>query len=348
MPGPGPFWHHFFMVKVYNNVYALADISHFIMATLIGSSGAGDDLIRKLHEMGVSRSCTTIKDVMERRDAIDQVIALERERQERLLEKERRTLRSGMRKRALLDSLLFFNKNKKSREYVKRIDHLDKNKDAIIENNLLYLYREKDVLDRVTREYRSELKGYYGELLVMDTLERLGDEYYVLSDVRITREFGHKFDGKMLKSARVDHVVVSRKGVYCIETKNWNLRWKSEDRPTPGEQARRASYLLYRYLKYTCDIPRIRVMSIVLYTNSTIKGKEDFVRFLRYEDFPAYLEARQEILSDDEVDRVLECLRSRDVKFDDKLPESEKEAGKEGEAAVELSLLEGFSGGETV
>jgi len=227
------------MVKVYNNVYALADISHFIMATLIGSSGAGDDLIRKLHEMGVSRSCTTIKDVMERRDAIDQVIALERERQERLLEKERRTLRSGMRKRALLDSLLFFNKNKKSREYVKRIDHLDKNKDAIIENNLLYLYREKDVLDRVTREYRSELKGYYGELLVMDTLERLGDEYYVLSDVRITREFGHKFDGKMLKSARVDHVVVSRKGVYCIETKNWNLRWKSEDRPTPGEQARR-------------------------------------------------------------------------------------------------------------
>ena len=315
------------------------------MATLIGSSGAGDDLIRKLHEMGVSRSCTTIKQVMERRDAISQVIALERERQEHLLEREKRTLRSGMRKRALLDSLLFFNKNKKSREYLKRIDHLDKNRDAIIENNLLYLYREKDVLDRLTREYRSELKGYYGELLVMDTLERLGDEYYVLSDVRITREFGHKFDGKMLKSARVDHVVVSRKGVYCIETKNWNMKWKSEDRPTPGEQARRASYLLYRYLKYTCYIPRIRVMSIVLYTNSTIKGKEDFVRFLRYEDFPAYLEARQEILSDEEVKRVVECLQDRDIRFDDKLPEKDDVKGEE--PVVELDLMES-SGGETV
>ncbi len=320
------------------------------MATLIGSSGAGDDLIRKLHEMGVSRSCTTIKQVMERRDAISQVIELERERQERLLEKERRTLRSGMRKYVLLDSLLFFNKNKKSNEYSKRIDHLDRNKDAIIENNLLYLYREKDVLDRLTKEYRSELKGYYGELLVMDTLERLGDEYYVLSDVRITREFGHKFDGKMLKSARVDHVVVGRKGVYCIETKNWNLRWKSDDRPTPGEQARRASYLLYRYLKYTCDIPRIRVMSVVLYTNSTIKGKEDFVRFLRYEDFPAYLEARQDFLSEEDVTRVVECLQSRDIRFDDKLPESDKEEikGEEApsEAPVELNLLENVSGGE--
>jgi hypothetical protein len=314
------------------------------MATLIGSSGAGDDLIRKLHDMGVSRSCTTIQQVMERRDAINQVIALERERQEHLLEKEMRTLKSGMRKHMLLDSLLFFNGNKKSGEFLKRIDHLQVNRDAIIENNLLFLYREKDILDRLTREYRSELKGYYGELLVLDTLERLGDDYYVLSDVRITREFGHKFDGKMLKSARVDHVVVGRKGVYCIETKNWNLKWKSEDRPTPGEQARRASYLLYRYLKYTCDITKIRVMSIVLYTNSTIKGKEDFVRFLRYDDFPAYLDARQEILSDEDVRRVVESLGERDIRFDDTLPESFME--KEEEAVVDLKLVENAPGGE--
>lgn len=301
------------------------------MATLIGSSGAGDDLIRKLHDLGVSRSCTTIRQVMERRDAIGQAIALERERQERLLDGERRLLRSGMRRHALLDSLPFFGRGGRSAEYRKRIEHLETNREAIIENNLLYLYREKDVLDRLTREYRSELKGYYGELLVMDMLERLGDGDYVLSDVRITRESGHKFDGKMLKSARVDHVVVSRKGVYCIETKNWNMQWKSDDRPTPGEQARRASYLLYRFLKYTCGISRIRVMSIVLYTNSTIKGKEDFVRFLRHEDFPAYLEARQEILSDGDVGRVVECLRSRDIWFDDQQPE--RDCSRDGQAA---------------
>ncbi|HTX44326.1 MAG TPA: nuclease-related domain-containing protein, partial [Methanocella sp.] len=237
----------------------------------------------------------------------------------------------------------FFNKNKKSHEYLKRIDHLNINRDAIIENNLLFLYREKDILDRLTREYRSELKGYYGELLVLDTLERLSDDYYVLSDVRITREFGHKFDGKMLKSARVDHVVVGRKGVYCIETKNWNLRWKSEDRPTPGEQARRASYLLYRYLKYTRNIPKIRVMSIVLYTNTTVKGKEDFVRFLRYEDFPAYLDARQEILTDEDVKWVVESLCDRDIRFDDTLPEVEE---KEEAIVVDLKLVEKVPGGE--
>lgn len=331
------------MIGGYDNVYAIIAISLFTMATLIGRSGAGDDLIRKLHDMGVSRSCTTIKQVMERRDAIDRIIALERERQERLLERELKMLRSSMKKYKLLDSLLFFSKNKKSEEYLKRIDHLQANRDAIIENSLLYLYREKDILDRLTREYRSELKGYYGELLVLDTLERLSDDYYVLSDVRLTREFGHKFDGKMLKSARVDHVVVGRKGVYCIETKNWNLKWKNEDRPTPGEQARRASYLLYRYLKYTCNIPGVRVMSIVLYTNTTVKGKEDFVRFLRHEDFPAYLEARQEILSDEDVKKIVECLKDRDIRFDDTPPEIDDERE---ESAADLKLVENVSGGE--
>jgi|GEM_PF-5597956 len=331
------------MSAEYDNVYALIAFFHSTMATLIGSSGAGDDLIRKLHDMGVSRSCTSIQQVMERRDAIGRVIDLERERQERLLEKEMRTLKSSMKKYVVLDSLLFFHKDKMSHEYLRRIDHLKLNRDAIIENNLLYLYREKDILDRLTREYRSELKGYYGELLVMDTLEALSDDYYVISDVRITREFGHKFDGKMLKSARVDHVVVGRKGVYCIETKNWNLKWKSDDRPTPGEQARRASYLLYRYLKYTCNIPGIKVLSIVLSTNTIIKGKEDFVRFLQYGDFPAYLTARQDVLSDEEVNQVVDCLKDRDVRFDDTLQETTLDKIEETES---LTYEESLSGGE--
>lgn len=310
------------------------------MATLIGSSGAGDDLIRKLHDMGVSRSCTTIRQVMERREAIDQIIELERERQGRLLDKEMRSLRQHMRKSRIKDTLLFFNKNKESAELLRQIDHLKNNRETIIDNNLMYLYREKDVLDKMTREYRSELKGYYGELLVMDSLKELGDDFYVISDVWITRETGHKFDGKMLKSARVDHVVVGRKGVYCVETKNWNSRWKFDDKPTPGGQARRASHLLYRYLKYTCGLGGIKVLSIVLYTNSSIKGREDFVRFLRYDEFTGYLAQRQDVLTDVEIQKIVEAIKGRDIRFDDTM----KDVSPEEEES--LKLLE-VSGEET-
>jgi hypothetical protein len=157
----------------------------------------------------------------------------------------------------------------------------------------------------------------------MDTLQQLSDDYYVISDVRITRESGHRFDGRMLKSARVDHIVVGPKGVYCIETKNWNtLKNKDNgDKPTPGEQARRASHLLYKFLKYTCGISGVKVMGIVIYTNTMIKGREDFVRFMRNDEFLGYLDARPDNIQEDVIREIVECLRGRDVWFDDSVRE---------------------------
>ncbi|WP_424358149.1 nuclease-related domain-containing protein [Methanocella sp. MCL-LM] len=292
------------------------------MATLIGGSGAGDDLIRKLHESGVSRSCTTIRQVMERREAIDRAIEHERMRQNDLLEHEIRNLRNKAIRRQVVDSLLFFRKSKKTEEITGRVTHLRTNREAIVENNLMYLYREKDVLDRLTREYRSELKGYYGELLVMDSLKQLGDDYYVISDVKITRAYGHRFDGRMLKSARVDHIVVGRKGVYCIETKNWNSIKKTDDKPSPGEQARRASHLLYKYLKFTCGMSGVKVMGIVLYTNIALKGREDFVRFMRNDEIVPYLEARPDNIDEQTIKVIVDHLKDRDIVFDDSHRES--------------------------
>ncbi|WP_048198469.1 nuclease-related domain-containing protein [Methanocella arvoryzae] len=318
------------------------------MATLIGGSGAGDDLIRKLHESGVSRSCTTIRQVMERREAIDRAIEYERMRQNDLLEREIRSLRHKAMRRHIVDSLLFFRKSRKTEEIESRVNHLRANREAIVENSLMYLYREKDVLDRLTREYRSELKGYYGELLVMDSLKQLGDDYYVISDVKITRAYGHRFDGRMLKSARVDHIVVGRKGVYCIETKNWNSIKRTDDKPSPGEQARRASHLLYKYLKFTCGLSGVKVMGIVLYTNIALKGREDFVRFMRNDEIVPYLEARPDNIDEQTVREIVEHLKSRDIVFDDShrgsLPDEEMEAdndpaesGRAAEAARSLS-----------
>jgi Nuclease-related domain len=292
------------------------------MAILIGSSGAGDDLIRKLHDEGVSRSCTTIRQVMERREAIDQAIEHERLRQNALIEREMKGLRAQAARRRLIDLLLFFSKSKKGEEYRRQIAHLHTNREAIVANHLLSLYREKDVLDTVTREYRSELKGYYGELIVMDTLQQLSDDYYVISDVRITRESGHRFDGRMLKSARVDHIVIGPKGVYCIETKHWNsVKNKDNDKPSPGEQARRSSHLLYKYLKYTCGLTGVKVMGIVLYTNTTIKGKEDFVRFMRNDEVLQYLDARPDNIGPDVIKLLVDRIKGRDIYFDDSVRE---------------------------
>ena len=63
------------------------------------------------------------------------------------------------------------------------------------------------------REHRSVQAGLKGEVTVTQVLEReLGKEAYILNDVMVRKGW---------HTAQIDHVVVSPKGIFLIETKNW-------------------------------------------------------------------------------------------------------------------------------
>lgn len=56
-------------------------------------------------------------------------------------------------------------------------------------------------------------KGEYGEYTVAMVLEKLPEEYHIFNDVYLENK-GH--------SSQIDHVVISRYGVFVIETKNYS------------------------------------------------------------------------------------------------------------------------------
>jgi hypothetical protein len=53
------------------------------------------------------------------------------------------------------------------------------------------------------------LKGLHGEMLVARELDRLPEGWFIINDLVV--------DG-----VQIDHVAVSTRGVFCLETKNWN------------------------------------------------------------------------------------------------------------------------------
>jgi hypothetical protein len=63
------------------------------------------------------------------------------------------------------------------------------------------------------------------------------------------------------------------------------------------------------------------VMGIVLYTNTTIKGKEDFVRFMRNDEVLQYLDARPDNIGPDVVKLLVDRIKGRDIYFDDSVRE---------------------------
>jgi len=158
--------------------------------------------------------------------------------------------------------------------------------------------------------------GAKGENLVIERLSRLSNEYHVLCGVRIGLPYHISYNGKKdLKSAQIDFVVVSKKGVCAIEVKNWSDDFVArQDYFSPHEQAGRAGRLLWHVLKSWRKTPR--VTSVVLSIRGNIKydPKYRVVFTANPDNINRFLENRDEALSDKDVRRIVSKLEDRVTK----------------------------------
>lgn len=73
---------------------------------------------------------------------------------------------------------------------------------------ILYIIKNKNI-----RRYKPKWKGKIGEYKVNRKLNKLPKDYVLLKDILLESSKG--------KTAQIDHIVVSPKGVFVIETKNY-------------------------------------------------------------------------------------------------------------------------------
>jgi len=158
--------------------------------------------------------------------------------------------------------------------------------------------------------------GAKGENEVIDKLSQLDDEYHVLCGVRIGLSHFISYNGKKnLKSAQIDFVVVSKKGVYVIEVKNWSDKFvEQQNYFSPHEQAGRAGRLLWHVLKSWRREPR--VTSVVLSIKGNIKydPKYKVVFVANINNINIFLENRQDVLSEKQVKKIVKKLKDKVTK----------------------------------
>ena len=158
--------------------------------------------------------------------------------------------------------------------------------------------------------------GAKGENQVIEKLSQLSDEYHVLCGVRIVLSHYISYNGeKNLKSAQMDFVVVSKKGVYMIEVKNWSDSYVDQQNYfSPHEQAGRAGRLLWHVLKSWRKAPR--VTSVVLSIKGNIKYDPNYkvVFVASIKNINKFLENREDVLSEKEVKKIIKKLKGHVTK----------------------------------
>ena len=124
-------------------------------------------------------------------------------------------------------------------------------------------------------ERRSWNKGIIGENIVTTYLSQLPKDYFIFNDVKFPGSFGN-----------LDHIVMGPRGIFVIETKNYNgfyivrgenwyyetRKYPKRSRSQPGKQVRRNARSLRKFLiDNDINLEGIKIDSIVTLVNNNFK-----------------------------------------------------------------------------
>jgi len=166
--------------------------------------------------------------------------------------------------------------------------------ELLVEKQCQTIAYKVNLLENVLKS--PELAGGIAELELIESLKSLPDNYYVINDVNLEIPKAIYFDGKWLKSAQIDHVVVTPAHIFVIEVKNWSKKFtQAGSYFDPYQQIKRSSYLCYRLIGERYNL---RTKSVIAYKGSI-------------PDKPSYSNAR--VLPIDEVNGYISWFKDSNV-----------------------------------
>ena len=151
---------------------------------------------------------------------------------------------------------------------------LEEKPEDVFEEEQIELYNEIEKLEEIKKN--PSYSGAFGELKVLNALRELDENFHVFCDVNVELDGWHWYNGeKNLKSAQMDFVVVSRKGIFVIEVKNWSTKYYDQNENlSPHEQLERAGKVLWIFLK--SRFKNVAVKNVLIPVNNNIRYKKEF------------------------------------------------------------------------
>jgi len=200
----------------------------------------------------------------------------------------------------------------------RRLKYISENKPKVI------LERSKDEIAEIeyakknVDELRTLISGAIGESLVEKEIRKLSDDYILINDYRMKFKppiYNKKTDDRIY-SIQLDHLLVSKSGIFILETKNWSKRSiNSLDLRSPVDQIIRTSYALFRVVnskiqlnKHHWGTKQIPIRNIIVMIKEKPKNEFKYVKIRQLKELNNYLKYFDPIFSQSEVDSVASYL----------------------------------------
>ena len=214
-----------------------------------------------------------------------------------------------------------------SKKEIKKIKNLEEYQQEQILN---WKGNSEQIFDRAYNEQINEIKtfatieksiqhkGAKGEVRALKKLSELSDDYHIFCGITAKLPYYVTYNGrKNLRTAQLDFVVVSKKGIILIEVKNWSDKFYREaNKMSPHEQVDRAGRVLWIAIKSrwggwlrSPKPPRVTNVLLSIQENMRYDPNYKFVNVSNLNQINYLIENGRDELTEKDVKKLIEMLK---------------------------------------
>lgn len=170
----------------------------------------------------------------------------------------------------------------------------------------------------VLESSRNLISGAIGENLVVKEIKKLSDDYVLINDFNLsfTRPIFYKKYNQRINSIQIDHLLISKAGIFIIETKNWSKSSvNSLSLRSPIKQIERSNFALYVYFSENIALKdhhwgeqKIPIRNLIVMINNKPKAKFKYVSIKLLKELNGYIKYFEPVLTENQLNGIITKL----------------------------------------
>jgi len=171
----------------------------------------------------------------------------------------------------------------------------------------------------VLENSRNLISGAIGENLVVKEIKKLSDDYALINDFNLSfsRPIFYKKQNQRIYSVQIDHLLISKAGIFVIETKNWSKSSVNTiSLRSPIEQIERSNFALYVYISENITLnehhwgeQRVPIRNLIVMINNKPRGQFKYVSVKLLRELNDYIKYFEPVLTDKQFNRIVTELK---------------------------------------
>jgi hypothetical protein len=171
---------------------------------------------------------------------------------------------------------------------------------------------------KVLENSKNLISGAIGENLVTKEIAKLPDDFVLINDFNLSfsTPIYFKKQNKRIHSIQVDHLLISKAGIFILETKNWSKSSvNSINLRSPIEQIERFGFALYVYISENVSLKnhhwgekKVPIRKVIVMINNKPRAKFKFVTVKLLGELNDYINYFEPVLTDSEMNKIINKL----------------------------------------